>query len=120
MLPPLNDAHGPRKRGKDRDLVFGLLENLSDSRDLDVTDCSLNNDELFTESSIPQDNDTDLVSMMLPEDGVSKSWELGSEESDINSSIYKLEILSIQLVFVYGNQACYKHLNYYLLFFLFQ
>ena len=117
MLPPLNDAHGPQKRGKGRDLVFGLLENLSDSRDLDVTDCSLNNDELFTESSIPQDNDTDLVSMMLPEDGV--SWELGSEESDMNSSIYKLEILSIQLVSVYGNQACYKHLNYYSSFFLF-
>lgn len=79
------------------------LENLSDSRDLDVTDCSLSNDELFTESSIPQDNDPDLVSMMLPEDGV--SWELGSEESDVNSSINKLEILRIQLVSVYGNQS---------------
>ena len=93
MLPPLNDAHGPQKRGKGHDLVFGLLANLSFSRDLDVTDCSLNNDELFTESSIPQDNDTDLVSMMLLEDGV--SWELGLEESNMNSSIYKLEILSI-------------------------
>lgn len=79
------------------------LENMSDSRDLDVTDSSLSNDELFTESSIPQDNDPDLVSMMLPEDGV--PWELGSEDSDMNSSIYKLEILNIQLVSVYGNQT---------------
>lgn len=78
------------------------LENMSDSRDLDVTDSSLS-DELFTESSIPQDNDPDLVSMMLPEDGI--PWELGSEESDMNSSIYKLDILSVQLVSVYGNQS---------------
>lgn len=78
------------------------LENMSDSRDLDVTD-SILSDKLFTESSIPQDDDPDLVSMMLPEDGV--PWELGSEESDMNSSIYKLDILSIQLVSVYGNQS---------------
>jgi len=41
--------------------------------------------------------------MMLPEDGV--SWELGSEESDMKCSLYRLEILGIQLVSVYGNQS---------------
>lgn len=74
---------------------------MSDSRDLDVIDSSLC-DERFTESSIPQDNNPDLVSKMLPEDGI--PWELGLEEFYMNSSICNLDILSIQLVFVYGNQ----------------
>lgn len=60
-----------------------------------------------TDSGLSAD-DPDLLSMIAPE--AEESWTLGSEsDSDsINLSIYKLEILSIQLISVYGNQSTVK------------
>ncbi|XP_057849620.1 uncharacterized protein At3g49140 isoform X2 [Cryptomeria japonica] len=68
-------------------------ENMSDSGYEDVTNSGLSAD------------DPDLMSMIAPE--TEESWTLGSEsDSDsISSSMYKLEILSIQLISVYGNQS---------------
>eukprot|EP01018_Ginkgo_biloba_P032857 Gb_40253 [translate_table: standard] len=101
----LYDSVGNSSRIENPNIVE--QENMSSSEDLDVSNYSARSkDELFAESFIPKDNEPDLMSLILPEDDA--SWAIGLEKdegSGISSSLYKLEILSIQLVSVYGNES---------------
>ncbi|KAH9302096.1 hypothetical protein KI387_013679, partial [Taxus chinensis] len=67
-------------------------ENMADSGYVDETDSGLSND------------DPDSTSMIESEDEEYSTLESESDGDSFTSSLYKLEILRIQLISVYGNQ----------------